>query len=206
MRELYKRRSEADAVTAIHHHAVFAEDALRIIADKIRAQFPTATQVTCQIVNYESIFEYPSAVSSSSDEMLMKEKNWPELACFVAEDVDAAWDELGPHLLHDARTYAQWNPGNDTSAHISRADTIDDLRATSQSHKIFSIPEAADLVRNGTMLNLAPLCGGIPPAIASRYLECIHDVADGVGPDSPADTTEGDLGSALQQLTSCPAN
>jgi GTP cyclohydrolase FolE2 len=38
---------------------VFAEDALRIIADKTRAQFPTATRVTCQIVNYESIFEYP---------------------------------------------------------------------------------------------------------------------------------------------------
>ena len=59
VRELHKRRSEADAVTAIHHHAVFAEDALRIIADKTRAQFPTATRVTCQIVNYESIFEYP---------------------------------------------------------------------------------------------------------------------------------------------------
>jgi GTP cyclohydrolase FolE2 len=59
VRELYKRRGEADAVTAIHHHAVFAEDALRIIADKTRAQFPTATKVTCQIVNYESVFEYP---------------------------------------------------------------------------------------------------------------------------------------------------
>src|ERR1700759_275448 len=59
VRELYKRRGEADAVTTIHHHAVFAEDALRIIADKTRAQFPTATRVTCQIVNYESIFEYP---------------------------------------------------------------------------------------------------------------------------------------------------
>jgi GTP cyclohydrolase FolE2 len=59
VRELYKRRGEADAVTAVHHHAVFAEDALRMIADKTRAQFPTATTVRCQIVNYESIFEYP---------------------------------------------------------------------------------------------------------------------------------------------------
>ena len=59
VRELYKRRGEADAVTAIHHHAVFAEDALRIIADKTRAQFPTAAAVNCQIVNYESVFEYP---------------------------------------------------------------------------------------------------------------------------------------------------
>jgi GTP cyclohydrolase FolE2 len=59
VRELYKRCGEADAVTAIHPHAVFAEDALRIIADKTRAQFPTATRVTCQILNYESVFEYP---------------------------------------------------------------------------------------------------------------------------------------------------
>lgn len=59
VRELYKRRGEADAVTAIHHQAVFAEDALRMIADKTRAQFPTAAGVRCEIVNYESIFEYP---------------------------------------------------------------------------------------------------------------------------------------------------
>jgi GTP cyclohydrolase FolE2 len=59
VRELYKRRGEADAVATVHHHAVFAEDALRVIADKTRAQFPTASRVTCQIVNYESIFEYP---------------------------------------------------------------------------------------------------------------------------------------------------
>lgn len=59
VRELYKRRGEADAVTAIHHHALFAEDALRIVAAKTRAQFPTAARVTCEIVNYESVFEYP---------------------------------------------------------------------------------------------------------------------------------------------------
>jgi hypothetical protein len=30
-----------------------------MIADKTRAQFPTATRVRCRIVNYESVFEYP---------------------------------------------------------------------------------------------------------------------------------------------------
>ena len=30
--------------------------------------------------------------------------------CFVAEDVDAAWDEIGRYLLHDAMSYSQWNP------------------------------------------------------------------------------------------------
>jgi GTP cyclohydrolase FolE2 len=59
VRELHKRRGEADVVTAIHHNALFAEDALRMIAEKTRMEFPQATLITCQIVNYESIFEYP---------------------------------------------------------------------------------------------------------------------------------------------------
>jgi hypothetical protein len=32
---------------------------VHLIVDKTRGQFPTATRVTCQIVNYESVFEYP---------------------------------------------------------------------------------------------------------------------------------------------------
>ena len=39
--------------------------------------------------------------------------------CFVADDVDQAWSEIGQHLLHDAQTYAAWNPGNETSAGFS---------------------------------------------------------------------------------------
>ena len=31
---------------------------------------------------------------------------------FVAEDVDAAWDEIGHYLLHDAMAYSEWNPDN----------------------------------------------------------------------------------------------
>ena len=30
---------------------------------------------------------------------------------FVAGDIDAAWADLGPHLLHDARMYAEWMDG-----------------------------------------------------------------------------------------------
>ncbi len=59
VRELYKRRGEADVVTAVHHNALFAEDALRAIVEKARMEFPQAALVSCQIVNYESIFEYP---------------------------------------------------------------------------------------------------------------------------------------------------
>jgi len=95
---------------------------------------------------------------------------------FVADDVDAAWDEIGEHLLHDARMYAQWNQGNDISAGISNARDVDDLRTNFPSHRIISIADAVETVRGGGFLNLSPLCGGIPPDIAWPYLERVDEV------------------------------
>jgi alkanesulfonate monooxygenase SsuD/methylene tetrahydromethanopterin reductase-like flavin-dependent oxidoreductase (luciferase family) len=120
-------------------------------------------------------------------------------AAFVADNVDRAWDELGPYLLHDAQIYAQWNPGNETSAHISPADTVEQLRATSKSHKIFSLEEATAYVRDGNMLNLVPLCGGIPPAIAWPYLESVGEVMRLVATE-PIKDSAGTLSGALQRL------
>lgn len=91
--------------------------------------------------------------------------------CFVAEDVDQAWDEIGQYLLHDALSYSQWNPDNEVSANITTAKTVDELRNTSHTHVILSVDEAAERVRNGEMFNVSPLCGGIPPKIAWPYLE-----------------------------------
>jgi len=95
---------------------------------------------------------------------------------FVADDVDQAWDELGSYLLHDARMYAAWNPGDQTTASISHAQTVDELRATSTAHKIYGTDEAVELVKSGGMLMLMPLCGGLPPEIAWRYVEHVADV------------------------------
>jgi alkanesulfonate monooxygenase SsuD/methylene tetrahydromethanopterin reductase-like flavin-dependent oxidoreductase (luciferase family) len=95
---------------------------------------------------------------------------------FVADDVDKAWDEIGEYILHDVKMYGAWNPGDETTASISHAQTVDELRATSPAHKIYSTDEAAEMVRNGGMLMLMPLCGGIPPEIAWPYLEHVADV------------------------------
>jgi hypothetical protein len=95
--------------------------------------------------------------------------------CFVAPDVDVAWQELGEHLLHDARMYAEWNPDNQTSAGIADVSDVDELRATSRTHRIFTADEAVAYVRGGGMLALAPLCGGIPPDIAWKYLRYVDE-------------------------------
>lgn len=91
--------------------------------------------------------------------------------CFVAEDVDAAWEEIGDYLLHDAQSYAQWNPDNTVSANINHVATVEELRETSRTHVILSTEETARRAAAGEMFNVSPLCGGIPPEVAWPYLE-----------------------------------
>jgi hypothetical protein len=95
---------------------------------------------------------------------------------FVADDVDQAWKEIGEHLLHDVRSYAAWNPGDETTAGFSHVKTVDELRAAPSSHVIISVPEAISRVRAGQVLNLSPLCGGLPPEIAWPYLKRVGEV------------------------------
>ncbi|MFI5507694.1 LLM class flavin-dependent oxidoreductase [Mycobacterium sp. NPDC051804] len=90
---------------------------------------------------------------------------------FVAEDVDAAWDEIGKYLLHDALAYSEWNPDNTVSANITTAKTVDELRESARTHVILSVDEAAERVANGAVINLSPLCGGMPPELAWPYLK-----------------------------------
>jgi alkanesulfonate monooxygenase SsuD/methylene tetrahydromethanopterin reductase-like flavin-dependent oxidoreductase (luciferase family) len=95
---------------------------------------------------------------------------------FVADDVDRAWDELGPYLMHDVLSYAAWNEGDaDRTASMSTATTAKDLREAGASHRILSIDEAVDVVRGGQLLALHPLIGGLPPDIAWRYLRAAVD-------------------------------
>jgi alkanesulfonate monooxygenase SsuD/methylene tetrahydromethanopterin reductase-like flavin-dependent oxidoreductase (luciferase family) len=110
---------------------------------------------------YESACEKHGHVPGMT---LMPDRNTPSVT-FIAEDVDQAWAELGPYLLHDARGYAEWNPDNETSAGIAHVHSVEELRAEKRSHRIFTPAEGAEFVRAGGMLTLSPLCGGTPPEI-----------------------------------------
>jgi alkanesulfonate monooxygenase SsuD/methylene tetrahydromethanopterin reductase-like flavin-dependent oxidoreductase (luciferase family) len=90
---------------------------------------------------------------------------------FVADDVDGAWEALGPHLLHDAVTAASYRHGDNSVASITRADNVAALRDPEGPYRIFTPDEATDYVRSGRPLPLHPLCGGIPPDLAWRHLE-----------------------------------
>ena len=90
-------------------------------------------------------------------------------AMFVADDVEEAWDELGPHLLHDAMTAASYRHGQTGVASISTATTVDELRQD-DAYRVVAFDEAVDLVKAGTILPLLPLCGGLAPDVAWPYL------------------------------------
>jgi alkanesulfonate monooxygenase SsuD/methylene tetrahydromethanopterin reductase-like flavin-dependent oxidoreductase (luciferase family) len=92
---------------------------------------------------------------------------------FLAEDPDRAWEELGPHLLHDATVYASWQqPGQESAVH-SKARTIEELRAEGK-YRIRTPEECVAQARAEGPLStfvFFPLCGGAPPELGWRSLE-----------------------------------
>ena len=77
-------------------------------------------------------------------------------ALFVADEVDRAWEELGPYLMHDVTMYATLNEGVAHSASISSATTAEELRAEDASHRIVTVDEAVELVRAARRSSCTP--------------------------------------------------
>jgi alkanesulfonate monooxygenase SsuD/methylene tetrahydromethanopterin reductase-like flavin-dependent oxidoreductase (luciferase family) len=95
------------------------------------------------------------------------------LNVFVSEDPDRTWSRIGANLLHDARTYAQWqlDAGLDSVA-LDTATTVEQLRENNV-YTVVTPAQCVDLVRTHGSLALHPLCGGISPEIAWESLELI---------------------------------
>lgn len=96
---------------------------------------------------------------------------------FVSDDLDRAWEELGSFILHDAIAAASYRHGQSGVASITRAQTVEELRSSSGPYRIYTVAEAANLIRKKQPLPLHPLCGGLPPEIAWRYLENAAEAA-----------------------------
>ena len=97
---------------------------------------------------------------------------------FVNDDIDAGWDEVGPSLLADATSYAEWNRAAgvvETTASLSQGNTVDELRAENASHRVVTVDQAVGLIQAHGSLSLQPLCGGLDPEIAWRYLRRVTD-------------------------------
>jgi alkanesulfonate monooxygenase SsuD/methylene tetrahydromethanopterin reductase-like flavin-dependent oxidoreductase (luciferase family) len=92
-------------------------------------------------------------------------------AVFVADDIDAAWTEIGSYLLHDARMAAAYRHGDESVASITRAESVDELRSAQCPHAVMTVDDAVAQIHSGANLQLHPLCGGMPPDLAWPYLE-----------------------------------
>jgi alkanesulfonate monooxygenase SsuD/methylene tetrahydromethanopterin reductase-like flavin-dependent oxidoreductase (luciferase family) len=109
---------------------------------------------------------------------------------FVSNDLDRAWTELGPYLMHDVLSYAAWNEGNKDVASLSFVESAEELRRENRSHRILTVDQAIEMVRTGSLLPLHPLIGGLPPEIGWRYLRTVTDdvipAATGMGTAAPS--------------------
>lgn len=94
----------------------------------------------------------------------------PGRMVWVSEDPDRTWSEIGPYLLHDAVTYASWQPARQRSTVHSDATSTEELRAEGV-YRVLTPEECVELARADGGIALFPLCGGTPPDLAWPSLE-----------------------------------
>ncbi|MEO5841890.1 MAG: LLM class flavin-dependent oxidoreductase [Acidimicrobiales bacterium] len=105
---------------------------------------------------------------------LIPDRNTPT-SVFVAEDLDEAWDKIGPYILHDANTYRAWMGDNTAAASRSESASIAEMRSENGAYRILTPDQAIAQVKTGVPLLLHPLCGGCPPEFAWESLRLVGD-------------------------------
>ena len=98
----------------------------------------------------------------------------------LAEDVDAAWDELGPYFLHETQTYGGWEQqaaSTGRPATFRPMSSVDEVRESGQYRIVTPDQWAAELadVDGPEMPVFHPMVGGIPPALAWRHLHLFEE-------------------------------
>ncbi len=100
-------------------------------------------------------------------------------ATFLATDVDAAWDAIGPYVLHEANAYGAWAAAAGANTGYVQADDVESLRATGQ-YEVVTPDDLVDQLRTQGDFAFAlfhPLMGGIPPALGWESLRLLeHEV------------------------------
>jgi len=91
---------------------------------------------------------------------------------FVAEDIERAWEQIGPFMLHDAHMYASWL-GQNHAVSKSSALTIDALRAETGPYRVLTPEQTIEYARTYGTLVLHPLCGGCPPELGWETLDLV---------------------------------
>ena len=88
----------------------------------------------------------------------------------IAEDPEKAWDLIGPHVLHDARSYDNWQtPDQHSAVHVD-ASSLDAVKS-SGVYQVLTPDEAVEHAKQHHMIMLHPMVGGLAPEIGWESLE-----------------------------------
>jgi alkanesulfonate monooxygenase SsuD/methylene tetrahydromethanopterin reductase-like flavin-dependent oxidoreductase (luciferase family) len=120
----------------------------------------------------EHVYREACAEHGTTPQLFINPTAGVPTSCFVAEDPERAWREIGPYLLHDAQMYAAWM-GESGAISKSVATTVDALRRENGAYRIFTPEQAVLQIQTAGMLMLQPLSGGIPPKLAWPSLELL---------------------------------
>ena len=94
---------------------------------------------------------------------------------YVAEDLDAAWAKIGPHMLYDATIYRSWMGDFTGASSRSESDSVEKMRAENGPYRILTPDQAIAQAKSGVPLLLHPLCGGCPPEYAWESLRLVGE-------------------------------
>jgi alkanesulfonate monooxygenase SsuD/methylene tetrahydromethanopterin reductase-like flavin-dependent oxidoreductase (luciferase family) len=94
----------------------------------------------------------------------------------LSEDPDRTWNEVAPHVLHVAKSYAEWTEGASSSSPFEGMDNMDALKASGIYHVVTPdqcVKMAAEADKIGADYGLAPIIGGLDPKIGWKSLELL---------------------------------
>lgn len=100
----------------------------------------------------------------------------PHRFLHVADDPESAWAALGPHLLHEMRSYGAWTAAAGTSVGYRPVEDLDELRATG-SYMIVTPEECISMAESlgpRGAIELHPLVGGADPSIGWSCLNLVE--------------------------------
>ena len=91
-------------------------------------------------------------------------------AVHVARDPEAAWEQVGPHIMHLVKSYASWASDVDTTTSpFYGLDTIESVRKAGFLNVM--TPEQAIEFASKTSISLTPLISGLDPKLGWEMLE-----------------------------------
>jgi len=100
---------------------------------------------------------------------------------FVSDDPERAWDQVGPHALHETNAYGAWSTASSgTRARANPWEAVPDVAAVRAGgmYAVVTPDECVALARDlgpSANLNLKPLVTGLDPAVGWHSLELFVD-------------------------------